>query len=150
MQGTAGFAYSLFAVPLLLMAGYDCSNAVALSLLASLIQKLTMVFKLLRSIQWRGVLVPAAFMLLSLPLGLRVLSMLGASGSGIAKRVVGGPVRESAGGPAAAVGRDCGDGRAAARRDLHPDLRFVLPHRSAVCITARNLHGGGGSVRDCG
>jgi len=45
VQGTAGFAYSLFAVPLLLMAGYDCSNAVALSLLASLIQKLTMVFK---------------------------------------------------------------------------------------------------------
>ena len=89
VQGAAGFAFSLFAVPLLLMAGYALPEAVALTLLASLIQKLTMIYYLRHSIQWRGLLVPALFMLVSLPLGVLALRVLGSSGSGVVKRVIG-------------------------------------------------------------
>ncbi|MEN8254373.1 MAG: sulfite exporter TauE/SafE family protein [Verrucomicrobiota bacterium] len=92
VQGAAGFAFSLFAVPLLLFTGYDFPNAVALTLLASLLQKFTMIYHLRRSIQRRGLLVPALFMLLMLPFGVLALRMLGSSGSGVVKRVVGGLV----------------------------------------------------------
>ena len=89
VQGAAGFAFSLFAVPLLLLAGYDFPNAVAITFLASLLPRFIMIVQLWRSIQWRSLLVPALFMFLLLPLGVLALRMLGSSGAEVVKRAIG-------------------------------------------------------------
>ncbi len=89
VQGAAGFAYSLFALPLLLITGYDFPNAVALTLLASLVQRLTMVSKLRNAIPWRDLLLPTIFIFLFIPFGVLTLRILGHSASGMVKRIIG-------------------------------------------------------------
>ena len=76
LQGTVGFAFSLFAVPALLFTGLALPEAVMLALLAGSVQRLLTVSKLRGSVDWRHLFPLIAVGLLAVPLGILLLHRL--------------------------------------------------------------------------
>ena len=89
VQGMIGFGFSLFSVPLLLLLGGTLPQAVALSAVASTLQRSVMAHQLHRSVPWRRIGGVIALTLIGLPLGILLLRELGSATSSFVKRVVG-------------------------------------------------------------
>jgi uncharacterized membrane protein YfcA len=76
LQGAVGFAYALFAVPLLIWTGVPLSHAVALVTISVFVQVGVGAYRLRDFIRWREVL-PATFLrYLTIPLGIGLLVLL--------------------------------------------------------------------------
>jgi uncharacterized membrane protein YfcA len=73
IQTIAGFAFSLFAVPLLLLCGYDLPSAVAMSVAGSIVQRFLVVIKFRESVEWKPLLKMCPMSLIGLTLGIVVL-----------------------------------------------------------------------------
>lgn len=70
MQTVAGFSFSLFAVPLLMFAGFDFPVAVVMSIAGSIIQRSMLVFHCRKSVCWKPMWIMLPFCLIGLALGI--------------------------------------------------------------------------------
>lgn len=75
IQSAVGFAFTLFAVPILLSAGLSLPQSIALVFIHSLFQRIHMCAHLGRDVKWRKVLPLAPAALIGLPVGLRLLTL---------------------------------------------------------------------------
>ncbi|MCE9612800.1 MAG: sulfite exporter TauE/SafE family protein [Lentisphaerae bacterium] len=93
MQATVGFAFSLFAVPLmLLVADSPLPQAVMMVILSSTLQRTFMVCQMHPHVPWRRVLPAILTALLMLPVGIYLMHQLAATDRLFIRRVVGGIV----------------------------------------------------------
>lgn len=76
LQGAVGFAFALFATPLLVWSGMGLTEAVAVVAVASAGQVATATLRLWREVPWRWALPAAGLRLLALPLGIALLLVL--------------------------------------------------------------------------
>lgn len=76
LQSTVGFAAALFGLPLLLWVGNDLMTCQVLIITAMLPQNVYSVWKLRHSIDYREVLLPAAFRISGLPIGIAGLAVV--------------------------------------------------------------------------
>ena len=90
LQGAIGFASGLFGIPLLmLVTGIPLQDAVAISLVATLVQNATAAYRTRRDLDFRGALRPMLIRLAAMPLGVAALYLLGAAGRDLASQLVG-------------------------------------------------------------
>lgn len=89
LQGTVGFAFSLFCVPAMLLVGIRLPEAVMISLLCGTLLRVVTVFVLHESIPWKKVWPLAIVSALALPLGVAVLQMLAKIDKGAIRQVFG-------------------------------------------------------------
>lgn len=89
LQGAIGFAFVLFALPLLLWAGLPLSHSVALVLVSVLAQVAVGVYQLRDSIRWRSTFFATALRYATLPVGLLILVQLDSLELDSAKQVIG-------------------------------------------------------------
>jgi uncharacterized protein len=92
IQGAVGFAFSLFALPLLLGAGLELPQAVCVLIVHTLFQRLQMCVHLRHHIQWRKVLPVAVPALVGLPIGLWLLFSTRSLDIAWIKSIVGGVI----------------------------------------------------------
>jgi uncharacterized membrane protein YfcA len=76
LQGSVGFAAGLFGIPLLMLTGIALPQAVAINLVAALVQNSAAVWQLRHEIDYRGAWRPALIRLATLPLGAMTLYYL--------------------------------------------------------------------------
>jgi len=89
LQGTIGFAYTLFALPLLLWSGLDLSQAVALILVSIFVQVAIGAVSLWHEIPWSKTVWAALTRYATLPLGVALLTSVEALGQARVKQVIG-------------------------------------------------------------
>jgi uncharacterized membrane protein YfcA len=92
LQGAVGFAAGLFGIPLLVLSGISFPDAVATSLVASIIQNCLPAWKLRREIDFRRALRPMLIRYALMPLGVAVLVLVGRSSKQLASQLAGGLV----------------------------------------------------------
>ncbi|GAB4427768.1 MAG: sulfite exporter TauE/SafE family protein [Anaerolineae bacterium] len=73
LQGAVGFAFGLFAIPLLVWLGVSLGEAVALMSISIFVQVLVGTWQLRREVRWREVWLGTAIRYATLPLGLALL-----------------------------------------------------------------------------
>lgn len=90
LQGAIGFASGLFGIPLLMMiTGLTLPQAVAVSLVASTVQNATAAWRMRKEIDFRLARRPLLIRLITLPLGVLALWLVGNSGKDAASILVG-------------------------------------------------------------
>jgi uncharacterized membrane protein YfcA len=89
IQSAIGFAFSLFAVPMLLFTGLGLPETVGLIIVASLIQRTSCVWRLRGEVDWRELRPLIVLGVLGLPFGLWILSRLTQAGQAAGKQAVG-------------------------------------------------------------
>jgi len=90
IQGAAGFGFGIFAVPLLVWAGLELSNAVIVVAVTSLMQVAVGSITLRKHIKWREVFLASFFRVSALPLGVYLLTSIDSLNEGVIKQVLGG------------------------------------------------------------
>lgn len=90
VQSTVGFAFSLFGLPLLLLLGLPLPETVALTTIASVLQRIFTVYSLRAHVNWRELLPMITIAALSLPLGTWLLRLLSTQSRTTAQQVIGG------------------------------------------------------------
>jgi len=73
VQTIAGFAFSLLAIPLLLLCGFDLPSSVVLSMTASMMQRMLLVHKCQKNIDWKPLLKMYPISILGLVIGIFAL-----------------------------------------------------------------------------
>lgn len=76
LQGTVGFAFGLFAVPMLVWAGVNLSEAVAITSVSIFIQVLTSTYQLRIHIKWKEVRSATLVRYFTVPIGIMFLLVL--------------------------------------------------------------------------
>jgi uncharacterized membrane protein YfcA len=89
IQSTVGFAFTLFALPILLWVGIDLPSAVMMTIVGSMVQRLLAVHHLRRSVDWRGLAPLMLFGLGALPLGILTLKLLSQQRVDTIRQVIG-------------------------------------------------------------
>jgi hypothetical protein len=89
LQGAIGFAFVLFALPLLLLIGLPLSHAVILILVSMLVQVSIGAYQLRASIRWNSVFFATALRYATLPLGIFVLIQIDSLEASLAKQLIG-------------------------------------------------------------
>lgn len=89
VQGTVGFASGLLLTPLLILAGWTLPEAIAINLVAGVAQNVYGAWRLRSAIEWPGWLVPNAVRLVTLPIGVWVLTYLDRLDPAIVRQLVG-------------------------------------------------------------
>ncbi len=73
LQGAVGFAYGLFAIPILVWVGVKLSEAVALMSVSILIQVMIATYQLRANVLWRAVVPAALIRYFTIPVGIMLL-----------------------------------------------------------------------------
>jgi len=89
LQGAIGFAFGMLAIPIMVWAGVPVEMAVVVLLVMGVVQTSGNLWRLRAHIEFRATVPLAVFRILSLPLGLWVLSLLADAGKDTAKQAVG-------------------------------------------------------------
>ena len=89
VQGAAGFAYGMIAIPVLLWAGLSLPQSVGLVCTTVIVQTAAGVWRFRRHVVWRDLPGVAAGRYLGLPVGLLIMAALDGAGRGVMKQVVG-------------------------------------------------------------
>jgi uncharacterized membrane protein YfcA len=89
VQGAVGFAGGLFGIPLLMMAGLGLAEAVSINMIASTVQNALGAWRLRHDLDWRAAVWPTIIRLITLPLGVATLYLVGNSSKDLASQVVG-------------------------------------------------------------
>jgi uncharacterized membrane protein YfcA len=92
LQGAVGFASGLFGIPLLVLTGISLPEAVAISLVASVLQNCTAAWQMRHEIDYQQALRPMLIRLATLPLGALALWLLGGENKDAAGQLVGGVI----------------------------------------------------------
>ncbi|WP_254513755.1 sulfite exporter TauE/SafE family protein [Anatilimnocola floriformis] len=90
VQGAVGFAGGLFAIPLLILAGFSLAEAVSINMIASTVQNFLGAWRLRRDIDYRAAVMPTILRFMALPLGVWTLRCVGSASESLASQVVGG------------------------------------------------------------
>lgn len=89
LQGSVGFAFSLFATPLLSWTGLSLSNIVALVSVSIFVQVFIATLQLRRQVQWRLAIPAAAVRILAIPAGIALLLAIDTLGRVQARQILG-------------------------------------------------------------
>lgn len=89
LQGAVGFAYSLFAVPLLVWVGVSLSETVAIMAVSIFVQVLVATYQLRADIRWGDVVPGALIRYVTLPLGIALLIALDTLDTDQVKQILG-------------------------------------------------------------
>jgi uncharacterized membrane protein YfcA len=89
VQGAVGFAGGLFAIPLLILAGFSLAEAVSINMIASTVQNALGAWRLRREIDFRAAFWPTMLRFLALPFGVWTLYLVGSTSKDLASQVVG-------------------------------------------------------------
>lgn len=89
LQGAVGFAFGLFAVPMLVWAGLNLSEAVAITSVSIFIQVLTSAYQLRVHIKWKEVRSATLVRYLTVPIGIFLLLVLDTMNKTQIKQILG-------------------------------------------------------------
>ncbi|MCP3968108.1 MAG: sulfite exporter TauE/SafE family protein [Lentisphaerae bacterium] len=89
IQTIAGFAFSLLAVPLLLLCGFDLTTAVVFSMATSVIQRLLLTWHCRKSIVWKQLYWLLPFSLIGLAIGVFTLKVTASLDPDVIKQIFG-------------------------------------------------------------
>ncbi len=89
MQGAVGFAFNIFAIPLLIWSGLCLSCSIVVTSVPILIQASTATYKLREYVKWREVFVAGFLRYLGIPIGFFVLVKIDSFDKNTLKQIVG-------------------------------------------------------------
>ena len=89
LQGSVGFGFGLFAIPILVWAGVRLSEAVAIVSVSIFIQVLVATYQLRSEARWRQVLPATLIRYLTIPVGVALLLAIDALDRAQAKQILG-------------------------------------------------------------
>ncbi|RMF04615.1 MAG: hypothetical protein D6768_02830 [Chloroflexi bacterium] len=89
LQGAVGFAFTLFALPFLILTGLELTQAVALISVSVLVQVAVGAYQLRKSIAWREVLPATLIRYVTIPVGVLLLLALNSLDKSQIKQVLG-------------------------------------------------------------
>lgn len=89
LQGSVGFAFNIFAIPLLIWSGLSLPVSITLTSVPIFMQSLTSSYKLREYIPWRDVAIGSFFRYLGIPVGIFLLTLLSSFDKNDIKQVVG-------------------------------------------------------------
>ncbi|MDX1810063.1 MAG: sulfite exporter TauE/SafE family protein [Sulfurospirillaceae bacterium] len=89
IQGIVGFAFNIFAIPLLIWSGLGLSEAISITSIPILVQSATSTYKLRAHVRWRDVGIASFIRYLSIPVGIYLLTLINAFDKESIKQVVG-------------------------------------------------------------
>jgi len=89
VQGSIGFGAGMFAIPLLMLVGVSLPQAIAIALIASMLQNIAGLVELRREIDLKTSLFPLSLRLVALPFGVLTLSWIDGFDENITKQIMG-------------------------------------------------------------
>jgi len=89
IQGIVGFAFNIFAIPLLIWGGFELSEAISITSIPIFFQSLTSTYKLRSYILWKEVWVGAIIRYMSIPIGIFLLTLISTFDKTSIKQIVG-------------------------------------------------------------
>jgi len=89
IQSIIGFAYNMFAIPLLIFSGLTLAQAVALTSIPIFFQTATSTFKLKEHIVWKDTIKATIIRAFSIPLGFLILYKINSLDIDLVKKIVG-------------------------------------------------------------
>ncbi len=92
IQGSSGFGFGLFAIPVLLFFGFDLASTVAMVIIGSAVQKVFAVPSLKSELDWNQMVPYIISGLASLPFGVYAMFKVTGMGQSVVKQVIGGVI----------------------------------------------------------
>ncbi len=89
IQGAVGFAFNIFAIPLLIWSGLSLPVSITITSIPIFMQSLTSSYKLRNYIKWKEVAVGSIFRYIGLPIGIYLLTLLAGFNENNIKQIVG-------------------------------------------------------------
>ncbi len=89
IQGAVGFAFNIFAIPMLIWSGLSLPQAITVTSIPIFMQSLTSTYKLRKYIKWKDVAKGTFFRYLGLPLGIYLLTLINDFDKNNIKQIVG-------------------------------------------------------------
>jgi len=89
VQGIVGFAFNLFAIPLMIWSGLGLSEAISISAIPIFVQSLTATLKLKKYVLWKKVTTASIIRYISIPLGIYLLTLIESFDKNQIKQIVG-------------------------------------------------------------
>jgi len=89
IQGIVGFAFNIFAIPLLIWSGLELSEAISITSIPILVQSATSTYKLRAHVRWSDVGIASFIRYLSIPIGIYLLILISAFDKDTIKQFVG-------------------------------------------------------------
>ncbi|WP_331774464.1 sulfite exporter TauE/SafE family protein [Sulfurospirillum sp. 1612] len=89
IQGIVGFAFNIFAIPLLIWSGLELSEAISITSIPILVQSATSTYKLRAHVEWKDVGIASVFRYLSIPIGIYLLTLISGFDKETIKQFVG-------------------------------------------------------------
>jgi uncharacterized membrane protein YfcA len=89
IQGIVGFAFNLFAIPLMIWAGLSLSEAISISAIPIFVQSLTATIKLKQYVLWKEVTIASIIRYVSIPIGIYILTLIESFDKNSIKQIVG-------------------------------------------------------------
>ncbi len=89
IQGAVGFAFNIFAVPLLIWSGLSLPQAITVTSIPIFIQSFTSSYKLKEYIRYKEVFIGSVFRYIGIPIGIYLLTLLNGFDKDTIKQIVG-------------------------------------------------------------
>lgn len=89
VQGIVGFAFNLFAIPLLIWSGLSLSESISLSAIPILAQSLTGTIRLKAHVKWKEAITASCIRALAIPIGIYILIAIDSFDKNSIKQIVG-------------------------------------------------------------
>ncbi len=89
IQGAVGFAFNIFAIPLLIWSGLSLPESITVTSIPIFMQSLTSSYKLREYIKWKEVAVGSIFRYMGLPIGIYLLTLINHFNKNDIKQLVG-------------------------------------------------------------
>jgi len=89
IQGIVGFAFNIFAIPLLIWSGFELPEAISITSIPILFQSLTSTYKLRTHILWKEVWIGAIIRYMGIPIGIFLLTLISTFDKSSIKQIVG-------------------------------------------------------------
>ncbi len=89
IQGIVGFAFNIFAIPLLIWSGLGLSEAIATTAIPIFFQSATSTYKFRSHVLWREVTIATIIRYIGIPIGIFFLTLISTFDKSIIKQIVG-------------------------------------------------------------
>lgn len=89
IQGIVGFAFNIFAIPLLIWSGLGLSEAISITSIPILVQSATSTYKLRAYVRWKDVGIASFIRYIGIPIGIYLLMLISTFDKESIKQVVG-------------------------------------------------------------
>ncbi len=89
IQGVVGFAFNIFAIPLLIWTGLGLSESIAITAIPIFFQSATSTYKLHSYVLWKEVTIATAIRYIGIPIGIFLLTLISTFDKSSIKQIVG-------------------------------------------------------------